>query len=148
MQFGRPRLDLDLVAGPPVRQRGGVTRQAQPKGRSKAAQASCQKAARFASDSSLIAFRPLRNDGPFRAPLARGRAGPLDDAERLAAMEVVTRDVYAASMLHVMEANMKTVRKKQACWNLPLVPYIPEVVYALGQPLKGEGTARPTYAFT
>ena len=57
----------------------------------------------------------------------------------LAAMEAVTRDIYAASTLLVMAAKLRTIRKFLACWNLPLVPYTPEVVHALGAALKWRG---------
>ena len=139
MQFGRPRLDLDRVTGPPVRQRGSGTVQAQSAGQGRVTRTSSQTAAPSVADQSLTAFRPLRSDGPFRGVLTRGRAVPLDEAEQVAAMEAVTRDVYAATTLPVQEAKMRTVRSFLACWNLPLVPYTPEVVYALGAALKWRG---------
>ena len=35
-----------------------------------------------------------------------------------------------------MQAKMRTIRRFLACWDLPLVPYTVEVVYALGAALK------------
>ena len=44
--------------------------------------------------------------------------------------------VYADSTHKPMAARMRTVRMFLACWNLPLVPYTVDVVYALGASLK------------
>ena len=51
-------------------------------------------------------------------------------------MDEVVQDVYAASSRGPMDAKMRTNMKFLACWNLPLVPYTAEVVYALGAALK------------
>ena len=51
-------------------------------------------------------------------------------------MDEVIRDVYAESSHDPMEAKMRTNLMFLACWNLPLVPYTAEVVYALGAALK------------
>ena len=51
-------------------------------------------------------------------------------------MADVTRDVYAASTVGPMSANIKTIKAFLACWGLELTPYTPEVVFALGAALK------------
>ena len=51
-------------------------------------------------------------------------------------MDEVIRDVYAESSHDPMEAKMRTILMFLACWNLPLVPYTTDVVYALGAALK------------
>ena len=51
-------------------------------------------------------------------------------------MRDVIQGVYADSTHAPMAAKMRTNRKFLACWNLPLVPYTVEVVYALGAALK------------
>ena len=82
------------------------------------------------------AFPALRHLGPPRAPLARGRADPLDWDERTAAMRDVVHGVYADSTHGPMQAKMRTNLRFLACWDLPLVPYTVDVVYALGAALK------------
>ena len=88
---------------------------------------------------SFTAFPPLRKLAPGRKALQRGSAKPLSTDEQLAAMEAVILDVYAASSRGPMESKLKTIRKFLACWGLPLVPYTPEVVYALGAALQWRG---------
>ena len=51
-------------------------------------------------------------------------------------MQDVIQGVYAESTHAPMEAKMRTNRRFLACWDLPLVPYTVEVVYALGAALK------------
>jgi hypothetical protein len=51
-------------------------------------------------------------------------------------MRDVIQGVYADSTHAPMAAKMRTNRKFLACWNLPLVPYTEEVVYAFGAALK------------
>ena len=51
-------------------------------------------------------------------------------------MRNVINGVYADSTHGPMAARMRTVRMFLACWNLPLVPYTVDVVYALGASLK------------
>ena len=53
-----------------------------------------------------------------------------------AALDNVIQGVYAESSRGPMEAKMRTVMMFLGCWNLPLVPYTAEVVYALGAALK------------
>ena len=82
------------------------------------------------------AFPALRPLGPSRAPLSRGRADPLDGEDRNLALRDVVRGVYADSTHKPMAPKMRTNRMFLACWNLPLVPYTVDVVYALGASLK------------
>jgi hypothetical protein len=51
-------------------------------------------------------------------------------------MRDVVNGVYADSTHKPMAARMRTNRMFLACWNLPLVPYTADVVYALGASLK------------
>ena len=51
-------------------------------------------------------------------------------------MDAVRRGVFAAMTIHTSAAKTWTIRKFLACWDLPLIPYTAEVVYALGAALK------------
>ena len=51
-------------------------------------------------------------------------------------MRDVLNGVYAASTHGPMASRMRTIRMFLACWNLPLIPYTVDVVYALGASLK------------
>ena len=46
-------------------------------------------------------------------------------------MRDVIHGVYAESTHAPMAAKMRTNRKFLACWNLPLIPYTVDVIYAL-----------------
>ena len=51
-------------------------------------------------------------------------------------MRDVINGVYAESTHGPMQAKMRTNRMFLACWDLPLIPYTVDVVYALGAALK------------
>ena len=141
MEPGRTQLDQVFLTRPNKRQHGRSARNTPSHKdllRSSTGRAS-NTVSPIPPSAPLTAFRPLRKDGPARVALTRGRAIPLDADERAAAMELVTHEVYAASSRLCNQAKMVTILRFLDCWNLPLIPYTSEVVYALGAALKWRG---------
>ena len=88
-----------------------------------------------------LALPPLRQDAPGR------RGGPAIGAlpswagpdDRLAALEALERDVYAASTREAVAAKLRTVRRAIGSWGMAPYPPSLQTIQALGATLKRGG---------
>ena len=84
----------------------------------------------------LTAFPGLRPLAPFRRPLTRGKFKPLSLSEQRAAMALAVREIQAESSRGPAASKLRTIERFLKCFNLSLIPFTVQVVYALGAALK------------